>query len=165
MKFLFIPGNNSLSHISKCIVLKNILTAGGHEVLIAAGVRHSPFLDALDIAHENIPDIQETDHSPFPTIYWFKNPQNILNCIRAEVDLIHEFKPNKILGVFRYTAKISAKMTDVPYYSLVCGCIIPECEDVLGFNKDVFRYKVQVTSHGPILLSSGNTLRSLLTTA
>ncbi|MEZ4535805.1 MAG: penicillin acylase family protein [Cyanobacteriota/Melainabacteria group bacterium] len=35
------------------------------------------------------------------------------------------------------------------------------CRDVLGFNKDVFRYKVQVTSHGPILLSSGNSAVSL----
>ncbi len=35
------------------------------------------------------------------------------------------------------------------------------CRDVLGFSKDVYRYKVQVTSHGPILLSSGNSAVSL----
>ncbi len=136
MKFLFIPGNNSLSHVSKCVVLQNILNAIGHEGLIAAGIQHSPFLDSLGITHQNIPDIQETDHSPFPTIYWFKNPQNILNCIQSEVDLINAFKPNKILGVFRYTTKISAQITKVPYYSLVCGCIIPEFKDVLGFQKN-----------------------------
>ncbi len=133
MKFLLVPGNNSLSHLAKCFVLEETLSSKGHEVLIAVNKKHSFFIRSIGKDHVILPDIQEADDAPFPTIYWFKNPNCILECIRSEIKLIKTYKPHRVLGVFRFTTRIAAGMVGVPYDSLICGCMLPTSKEVLGF--------------------------------
>jgi hypothetical protein len=97
--------------------------------------KSSHFLKTIDKNHAIVPDIQEADYSPFPTIQWFKNPQRTLECIRIETELIKKYKPNRVLGVFRFTTKISAGRAEVPYDSLICGCMLPASTEVLGFKE------------------------------
>lgn len=136
MKFLLIPENNSLSHISKCLSIMHTLMANGHEVQIAIGKKHSNFLKTLGIKHHILSDIQETDSGGFPSFKWFSNVEIIENCIREEVELINRIKPDRIIGVFRFTLYASSQLAKVPYDSLICGCMIPESHDILGFHED-----------------------------
>jgi UDP:flavonoid glycosyltransferase YjiC (YdhE family) len=133
MKFLLLPNNNSLSHIAKCLSIKDCLIARDHEVSIAVSNRHSEFLGRLGCEHHVLPDIQESDEAGFPTFDWFRKPKRIADCIRAEVDLLKKLRPDRVLGVFRFTIKASAQIADVPYDSLVCGCMLPDSMEVLGF--------------------------------
>ena len=133
MKFLLVPGNNSFSHVAKCLVIEEELISKGHDVLIAVSKNHSRFMKKLHLRHVILPDIQESDRSGFPTVEWFRQPQRIIDCINAEIDLIKQYKPQYVLGVFRFTIKISSIITGVPYYSLICGCMIPESKEVIGF--------------------------------
>jgi|GEM_PF-1484048 len=132
-KYLLIPGNNSLSHVVKCLAISDALKARGHEARIAVSRKHSIFLQQLAIEHIVLPDIQENDESGFPSVEWFRKPQQIMDCINAEVELLKTYRPDRVLGVFRFTLKASAQIAGVPYDSLSCGCMIPDSLDVLGY--------------------------------
>jgi len=133
MRFLLIPGNNSLSHAAKALAILEILIHRGHDARIAVSRRRALFLKKLGFGHYILPDIQESDEAGFPTVNWFNRPQRTLSCIKAEVNLLREFKPHRVLGIFRFTLKGSAKIAGIPYDSLICGCMLPGSQEVLGF--------------------------------
>ena len=135
-RFLLVPGNNSLSHIAKCLAIGEVLMSRGHEACIAVAKKHAPFLAKLNMRVAVLSDIQESDDSGFPSVEWFRYPARIIDCINAEVNLIREYQPNRVLGVFRFTLKAAARLTGVPYDSLICGCMIPDSKEVLGFADD-----------------------------
>lgn len=113
-----------------------LLKSAGHEVHLAVSINHAAFLDNLNIKYHLLSDIQETDNGGFPSFKWFSNIENISRCIEAEVALIKKIKPDRILGVFRFTLYASAQIANVPYDSLICGCMIPESQEILGFKGD-----------------------------
>ena len=133
MRFLIVPENNSLSHLGKALALEASLSALGHEVFVAAGRQRAPFLRRLGERGRILPDIQENDPVGYPTAEWFRDPRHFAECIRAEVALLEELRPDRALGVFRFTLKASARLAGVPYDSLACGCMLPETPEVLGF--------------------------------
>jgi len=133
MKFLLVPENNALSHIGKSLALEASLTAKGHQVVVAVSQGNAIHVQHLGPRGRILPDLQEVDHSAYPTMAWFRNPQHIQACIRAEQDLILELQPDRVLGIFRFTLKASAQLAGVPFDSLTCGCMLPETPDVLGF--------------------------------
>lgn len=135
MRFLLIPNNNSLSHAAKCLAVEQALVARGHEVLIAVSMKNSRFFQRIGKDHAVLPDIQESDDSGLPTIEWFRDLRRIRSCVEAEIDLLRRFRPDRVLGVFRFTLKASARAAGVPYDSLICGCMLPGSEDVLGFDR------------------------------
>ncbi|MDR2451055.1 MAG: glycosyl transferase [Candidatus Accumulibacter sp.] len=143
MKFLLIPENNSLSHIGKCLSVMDILEQRGHETEIAVTKNHSGFLDDLGIRHHLLPDIQEADCGGFPTFGWFSKVGLIADCIHEEVDLIDRIRPDRVVGVFRPTLYASSAITGVSHDSLICGCMVPEFREVLGFMGNEDRIEVQ----------------------
>lgn len=114
LRFLFIPGNNSLSHVAKCLAIEKALAARGHETLVAVSRKSSQFLRRLGVEHAVLPDIQERDDAGLPTVEWFRDPRQIGDCVEAEIDLLQRFKPDRAVGVFRFTLKASAQATRVP---------------------------------------------------
>ncbi len=140
MKFLLIPENNSLSHIAKCLALTDILKSTGHEVHIAISRKHSGFVNNSDISTHAcvhiLSDIQETDGGGFPSCKWFSNIETIVRCIQEESNLMKQIKPDRVLGVFRFTLHASSQIAKVPYDSLICGCMIPDSHEALGFSEN-----------------------------
>lgn len=136
MKFLLIPGNNSLSHVAKCLALEAELSGRGHQVLIAVSQKHSSFIDRLHITHAVLPDIQEADDGPAPSWEWFRSIDRIQACIQAEIDLMRRYRPDRVVGVFRFTAKAAAAAVGIDYYTLSCGCMLTDHNEVLGFGPD-----------------------------
>lgn len=132
MRFLLEPCNNTLSHIGKCLAVREHLVRRGHEVTIAASASRARFLERLGIPHVVLADIQEAGGSSLPNFHWFR-PARVEACVRAEVELIRELRPDAVLGVFRFTGALSAAIAGVPYDSLTCGSMTPACRDVLGF--------------------------------
>lgn len=131
-RFLLLPGNNTLSHLAKCLALREVLAARGHEVSLAVSRARSGFLDRIGQPHHVLPDIQEADAGVAPAFSWFR-PERVAATIRAEVDLIEHVQPDAVLGVFRFTGPLSARITRVPYDALICGSMTPACDEVLGF--------------------------------
>ena len=133
MRFLLIPGNNSLSHVAKCLTVEKYLKNSGHEALTAVSLKNARFLHNLGLAHSILPDIQEIDHAALPTMTWFSQSERIVDCIKAEINLLEAYKPDRVLGVFRFTLKASAHIVGIPFDSLTCGCMALENKETLGF--------------------------------
>ncbi len=133
-RYLLVPGNNSLSHVAKCLALRRALAGRGHEVLLAVSRKSAGFLERLGVEHAVLPDIQENDDAGLPTVEWFRDGARIAMCIDAEIDLLKRFRPDRAVGVFRFTLKASAQAADVPFDSLASGCLLPGGGDVLGFS-------------------------------
>jgi UDP:flavonoid glycosyltransferase YjiC (YdhE family) len=133
MKILLIPESNSLSHIAKCLAVRESLLGRGHEAILAVNGPNASFLEQNGVPYEVISDIQEADGAGLPTVEWFRRTDAIMKTIRDEVDLFERCSPDRVLGVFRFTARASAKLAGIPYDSLICGCMLPESNDVLGF--------------------------------
>ncbi len=132
-RFLLNPCNNTLSHLAKCLALRETLEARGHEVLLTVSKARAAFLDLVgQERYFVLPDIQEADAGPAPGFAWFK-ADRVEACVRAEVKLLKALKPDAMLGVFRFTGPLSAKLADVPYDALICGSMTPACDEVLGF--------------------------------
>ncbi len=144
MRYLLIPGNNSLSHVAKCLAIGEVLLSKGHETLVAVNQKHAQFLKKIDVDHLVLPDIQEIDMSPFPTTAWFKQPMRIIDCIKKEAALLASYRPDRVLGVFRFTSKASAQLAGIPYDSLICGCMLPKSPEVLGFSKNEAGIALQI---------------------
>ena len=136
MKFFLGPGNNSLSHILKCLSIADILLSHGHDIFIAVASKHSAFLKKSGYEHYILPDIQESDNESFPSFKWFSSIDRIIHCIQAQTDLLQKLNPDRVLGVFNFTLHISARLADIPYDSLICGCMLKESNDILGFHGD-----------------------------
>ena len=133
MRFLLVPGNNSLSHIAKCLALESSLTSRGHRVVVAVSRKRAGFMEGRGVDTRILPDIQESDDAGFPTVAWFNRPKRIAECISSEVELMKEIRPDRVLGVFRFTLKASARLAGVPFDSLTCGCMLSGFPEVLGF--------------------------------
>jgi UDP:flavonoid glycosyltransferase YjiC (YdhE family) len=133
MKLLLAAQTNSLSHLAKCLATRTSLLALGHEVLLAAGRRHQQFLGQLGVTSFYLPSLQNDGENAFPSIDWFMYPEKIQSVITAERELLRKIRPDRILGVFRFTMKASAQLAGIPYDSLICGCMLPEVKEGLGF--------------------------------
>jgi len=131
-KFLLVPSNNSLSHVAKALAIGEALRRRGHRVClgVSEGSRGfaAPFAETA-----LLPDLQETDGSGFPTPAWFRSPEVVRACIEAERQLIRRERPDRVLGIFRFTLPLSASLEGVPCDSLVCASMLPESSEVLGF--------------------------------
>jgi len=136
MRFLLIPGNNSLSHGLKSIAIQRRLLSNGHESIIAVTPGRAGFYDKQNASYTMIRDIQETDGSPFPTMNWFREREKIIECIESEIALISGYKPDRVLGTFRFTLKASATLCRIPFDSLICGCMLPNTHGALGFHNE-----------------------------
>lgn len=80
-----------------------------------------------------VPDIQESDHGAAPSLEWFRDTGRIRAVVQAEMDVMREYRPDRVLGVFRFTAKAAAAVLGIPFDSLICGCMMPDNPETLGF--------------------------------
>jgi len=136
MKFLILPENHSLSHLAKSLAVAEALQGAGHEVLLGVGGGRAAFLEGRGVPYRVLPAIQEDDRSGYPAVAWFRDPRRLEACILAEAALIGSFRPDRVLGIFRCTARASTALTGVPYDALTCGCMLPEYDEVLGFGPE-----------------------------
>ena len=137
MKFLIIHGNNSLSHGIKSLAIQSRLLLKGHECKLAVSPEREEFFKKLSADYTLLEDIQENDGSSYPTMNWFRYQQKINDCIEKEMMLIQEYKPDRVLGIFRFTAKASSFLCDLPFDSLTCGCMLPDTHNALGFYDNI----------------------------
>ena len=136
MKYLLVPENNSLSHIAKALAIRTGLIDRGHEVLLAVSQCSSSLLEQIGTPYAVLPDIQERDGSGFPSVTWFRDDAMIRTVIDKERLLLESYRPDRVLGIFRFTMKAAAQLVGVPYDSLICGCLLPGVCDAYGYASD-----------------------------
>lgn len=136
MRFLIAPGSNSPSHLTKALALRETLGAEGHEVLLALSAAHAARIHQRNGNIHILPDIQESDNAAMPTVEWFRNGERLKKCILQEAELIRTLRPDRVVGIFRFTTKAAAALHCVPYDSLACGCLMPSATTALGYGPE-----------------------------
>lgn len=133
---LLLPGSNTLSHIAKALVLRTSLQAHGHTVSLAVNAARADFLARIGVPFDHcLPDLQDADGGNRPSTFWFR-PERVETVVRAETALIRALRPQRVFGVFRFTAPISAALAGIPCDSLSCGAMLPALPTPLGFHPD-----------------------------
>ncbi len=162
-RFLLLSCNNTLSHVAKCLALREVLEERGHEVFIGVSAARAPFLDRMgQDRYFVLPDIQEANGAPLPGFCWFR-PERVEACIRAEVALLQKLQPDSVLGVFRFTGPLSAALANVPYDSLICGSMTPAFPGPLGFAADEPGAQDQAEAMAGFRRTCARRMRSALT--
>ena len=133
MRFLIVPENNSLSHIAKSLAICDGLFERNHEVLLAVGQRWVSFVQRTKIPYVVLEDIRDCSDSGFPSVGWFRDDTNIDTVIDEERSLLESYRPDRVLGIFRFTLKAAAELAGIRYDSLVCGCLLPGVIDAYGY--------------------------------
>lgn len=136
VKVLLLPSGHALSHVAKCLAVRERLLAAGHTVELAVSASRSAFLEGIGISHHVLPDLHEADQGPIPSFAWFRRSEHFLHVVREECALMDKLVPDRVLGVFRFTASVSTTLARVPFDSLTCGCMSQWFKGVLGFEDD-----------------------------
>jgi MGT family glycosyltransferase len=117
-KLLMFPSAIALSHLTRLILIAQELSSRGVEIAFAYPEEH-PLLTRLNFAVFQVPDVNITDFSS--NVFAAYTPAFVEQCVQAELDAISQFKPDAIVGDFRLTAGITAKVARIPYISVVNG--------------------------------------------
>lgn len=137
MRYLLAPCNNTLSHIAKCLALREVLEERGHEVWLTTTPERVAFLDRLRQSRRllPLPDIQQSNNGVAPSFAWFR-PNQVQKIVAEEVAALQQLRPDRVLGVFRFTTPLAARIAGIPYDSLICGSMTPACQEIPGFGPD-----------------------------
>ena len=106
------------SHLTRLILIALELRDRGAEIAFAYPEEHR-LLKQLNFQVFQVPDAVVTDFSS--NVFAAYTPTLVEQCVKAELDAIHRFQPDAIIGDFRLTASISAKLAQIPYISVVNG--------------------------------------------
>jgi UDP:flavonoid glycosyltransferase YjiC (YdhE family) len=143
---LIAAAGNSLSHLGKALSLYKALQQKSYRPVLAACSKFTPILERMEIPFESVADLPGEKASPFPVISWFSDPDTVAGCLREEIALLEQEQPDAIIGIFRFTLKAAAQIPNIPYYSLSCGCLMPNTNEPLGFPAERKESKKQQTN-------------------
>lgn len=115
-KLLFFPGAIGLSHLTRLLLIARRLRKRQTEVAFGFNETSSlPQQDEFKVFH--VPDVTVTDFSS-NVLAEYVQPF-VEQCVEEELKAIKAFQPDAIVGDFRLSAAISARVAGVPYISVV----------------------------------------------
>ena len=129
-RFLFLPSAIGISHLNRPILIAQELQDRGAEIALAFQEPNHPILQHYKFLVFPVTDAIVTDFSS--NIFSAYTPSLIEQCVKDELKIIETFKPDAIVGDFRLTAAISAKVSKVPYISVVDACMTDYFDPVDG---------------------------------
>jgi MGT family glycosyltransferase len=106
------------SHVTRLILIAQKLQSRSAEIAFVYPEDHT-LLKQLNFPVFQVPDVVVTDFGR--NVFAAYTPTLVEQCVKAELDAINRFQPDVIIGDFRLTAGISAKLAKIPYISVVNG--------------------------------------------
>jgi UDP:flavonoid glycosyltransferase YjiC (YdhE family) len=115
-RVLFIAEGVTLAHVGRSIQLASILQTEGFNVELACDPRYGRFLAKLGFAIRNIRSIPgETFLDALARGRPVFSAQTLAAYVREDLSLIEEAKPDAVVGDFRLSLSVSARVARVPY--------------------------------------------------
>jgi UDP:flavonoid glycosyltransferase YjiC (YdhE family) len=118
-RILFVGEAVSLAHVGRPAALARWTRAAGYDVHFACGSAFASVVRAEGFA---LHDLQTLDAATFYSRLnagkFFYTADELESCVSSELELIEELQPDLIVGDFRLTLSISAKLAGVPLVSL-----------------------------------------------
>jgi len=118
-RILFFAEAVTLAHVARPIVLARVLNAASHEVVMACDSRYRQFLDpepwqTLPLQSISRPQFLRALDSGSP-VY---NVETLRRYVKEDLKLIELVKPDLIVGDFRLSLSVSARLAGVPYAAI-----------------------------------------------
>jgi len=129
-RIIIAPASNIVSHTGRCIELGRALKREGHEI---TGVGSPKYFKNPLIVRENefgyyaLPDFEQEE--AMEALRTMKKPYTrriVQEHVDAELDMLHDLKPDLVIVDFRLTMYISARVLRVPIISLVNARWLPQ---------------------------------------
>lgn len=127
LRAMFVPSSAGCSHILRLALIARELSAHGVTVGFAIREGASSAIDD-DFALYEVPD---ADLENFGGDLFGQFDESLVRrCVESELLAIHRFVPRVIVGDLRPTAAISARLTRIPYISVVNGYMTNQFDPV-----------------------------------
>ena len=119
MKVLFIAEAVTLAHVGRSIRLASILHSRGFDVVLACDPRYDAFLTGLDFSVRSIPSIPP---ARFLDALARGRPvfsqSELARYIEDDLALLGSIRPDAVVGDFRLSLSVSARLAQVPYVNV-----------------------------------------------
>lgn len=118
-RILFFAEAVTLAHVARPIVLANALDPTRFEVVLACNSRYQRFLERM--AWQTLP-LHSIDSQDFLHALERGSPvydaQTLRGYVREDIKLIERINPDVIVGDFRLSLSVSARLANVPYVTI-----------------------------------------------
>ena len=129
-RILFFAEAVTLAHAARPIVLANSLEGLGHEIVMACDDRYSRF--TANQTWQTLPLRSIRSQRFLRSLAW-GSPVYDLPTLRRyvaeDIDLIERVKPDLIVGDFRLSLSVSARLVGIPYATITNAYWSPYCRD------------------------------------
>ena len=117
----------SFAHVARSVTLKNELEKIGCEVTIARDDRYDHLLRMEDRKHRSLSSLSSSTFlARIGKLRFPYTSAELTHYVHDELRLLDEIRPDLVIGDFRLTLAISARLKGVPYASLANGYWLPE---------------------------------------
>ncbi|MGC4116420.1 MAG: hypothetical protein QM765_17955 [Myxococcales bacterium] len=132
LRVLFLAEAVSLAHVARPSVLARWAREAGHEVFFACGDRFTGPAREAGLDPIPLPTVSpESFYRRLSQGRFFYDEAELETYVRAEVELIRETKPDLIVGDFRLTMSIAAKLTSTPCLALANAYWSPAAREAM----------------------------------
>lgn len=118
-RILFFAEAVTLAHVARPIVLASALDADRFEVVLACNTRYQQFLERMP--WQTLP-LHSIDGQRFLRALERGSPvydvQTLRGYVREDIELIEQVNPDVIVGDFRLSLSVSARLAKVPYVTI-----------------------------------------------
>ena len=129
-RILFFAEAVTLAHVARPIVLASSLEGLGHALVIACNDRYSRFM--ANQTWQTLPLRSISSQRFLRSLAW-GSPVYDLPTLRQyvaeDIDLIERVKPDLIVGDFRLSLSVSARLVGIPYATITNAYWSPYCRD------------------------------------
>jgi len=118
-RILFVAEAVTLAHVARPHVLANSLSPDQYEVLFASDARYQALFTDANYQRRDIRSISSQQFldalNRGAAVY---DPETLEAYIREDLDVLDQFQPHAVVGDFRLSLSISARLRDVPYFGI-----------------------------------------------
>jgi UDP:flavonoid glycosyltransferase YjiC (YdhE family) len=116
LRVLMLPSAIGLSHLTRLLTIAIRLRTDGVQVAFGYPKPHA-LLDGADFPRIPVADADTTDFSG--NVFASYSEDLVEQAVKDELNAIKDFRPDVVVGDFRLTAAISARLAGVPYVPVV----------------------------------------------
>ena len=118
-RVLFIAEAVALSHVARPLALLKALDPNAYDLSLAADSRYRSLLGSLPVPFHSLPSLSNAEFlTAVDSGRPFFDRDYLRRCVQNDLDLIAEVQPDLIVGDFRWSLGVSARLARVPYWTL-----------------------------------------------
>lgn len=119
MRILFFAESVTLAHLARPLVLSQVAQNAGHEVILACDKRYDWLVKQYPLCSVDLKSIPAAQFAASlakgAPLY---SEQNLESYVENDLCLIKQFAPDLIIGDFRLSLSISARISGIPYATI-----------------------------------------------